>query len=335
MPRVEPAADRPDEAVANLVAPVERAAPPVALPDPTPAEPAATPVTPGPAGPPSERAPQQARRRALAVERTAPSRRLRPGDLICGECGEGNAPARKFCSRCGNSLQEAERVKARWWHRLRRQGPKVVAISESGPASKSRRAPGKERHALRKVFRKIRVVGGVFVILAGVVYGTYPPFRNLINGKVNSVKQVIGKKVDQHFVPERPVTVKANLSAKGHPGRYATDGFTNTYWAAPFALTNYPTLTLTFDHRVTLERMIINLGAGDDFTAHGRPSLIVLVYSNKQSSTLTPQDTPKAQTLNLNHAIGITSVQIQVEGNRPGSAASDVAISNIELFGID
>jgi hypothetical protein len=281
-----------------------------------------------------ERAPQAARRRGPAVTKTAPTRRLRPGDLICGDCGEGNPPTRKFCSRCGESLSQAESVKVRWWRKLfRKRGPKVVAISEAKADRGSRPATGAARHSLRKVYRRVRIAGGLVVILAGVVYGSYPPFRSFINDKVSSGKSAISKKVDTHFVPERPVTVKANLQSKGHPAAHATDTFTNTYWSAPFSYTNYPTLTFTFSHRITLERMIINLGASD-FAAHGRPSLLVLVFSNQESATLTPIDTPKAQTLNISHAIAVTSVRIQVEGVRPGTAGSDMAISNMELFGI-
>src|SRR5207253_3952135 len=46
-----------------------------------------------------------------------PSRR-QPGDLICGQCGEGNDPARHFCRRCGNSLDEAIAVRLPWYRRF-------------------------------------------------------------------------------------------------------------------------------------------------------------------------------------------------------------------------
>jgi len=47
-----------------------------------------------------------------------PSRKLRPGDKICGDCGEGNNANRRFCSRCGASLDEAAVVRTKWWRKL-------------------------------------------------------------------------------------------------------------------------------------------------------------------------------------------------------------------------
>jgi hypothetical protein len=41
------------------------------------------------------------------------SRRPGAGDLVCGECGETNPPARKFCRRCGTSLASAQHVAIR------------------------------------------------------------------------------------------------------------------------------------------------------------------------------------------------------------------------------
>ena len=97
---------------------------------------------------------------------------------------------------------------------------------------------------------------------------------------------------------------------------------------------DYPVLTLTFAQPVTLERMILYSGAsGGDYLNHGRPSLIVLVFSNGEATTLSPQDTPKEQVLGVSNAGQVTSVKIEVEGVDPGTARlADVAVSDIELF---
>ena len=55
----------------------------------------------------------KARRRPVA-----PPEPLDPGDLICGNCGMGNRPTRKFCRRCGTDLAEAEVARVPWWRRL-------------------------------------------------------------------------------------------------------------------------------------------------------------------------------------------------------------------------
>jgi hypothetical protein len=285
---------------------------------------------------PGERAPQVTRQHAVAVTKTKSTRRLRPGDLICGECGEGNPPTRKFCSRCGTSLTEAVTARVPWWRRLRfRRGPRVVAVTaRPGATSAGRPSAGPDfKQALRKIYRRGRLVLGALILIAGLIYGTYPPFRALINGKVSSVKNSVSHAIDQHFVPIHPVSVSANLQVPGHPGSAAVDSFLNTYWLAPFSLTDYPTLTLTFDHPVTLKRMIIYSGNNSNYLEYSRPSLLVLLFSNDESTTVTPIDSPGSQTLNLSNAVEIKSVKIEVEGTYPGNHAADVAISDIELFG--
>jgi hypothetical protein len=325
----------PAAAAADLVAPIKKPEP-VKLPDAVAAatEAPAKPSADG-SGKPAERTPEAARARAAAVTKTKPTHRLRPGDLICGQCGEGNPPTRKFCSRCGSSLTEAVPAHVPWWRRLKfRRGPRVTAVPAAG-GGPGRPSSGHDmKHSMRKLYRKGRLVLGALILVAGLVYGAYPPFRNLINNEVTSAKGKVTNSIDVHFVPIHAVTVKANLQARRHPGALAVDSFTNTYWLAPFSVTDYPTLNLTFSHPVTLTRMIIYSGASGNPLADSRPSLLVLLFSNDESYTILPQDTPKAQTLNIHNAVEVKSVKIEVEGTFPGNSSTDVAISDIELFGI-
>ena len=58
----------------------------------------------------------QARSRAAVKPSKVPtSRDLRPGDLVCSECGEGNDPSRKFCGRCGSFLANATAFPTKSW----------------------------------------------------------------------------------------------------------------------------------------------------------------------------------------------------------------------------
>ena len=306
---------------------------------------------------PPERTPQATRKLAAAVTKTKPTRRLRAGDLICGQCGEGNVLTRRFCSRCGASLLEAERVGTPWWRRLARlfqRGPRVVELPADDVTAKAgasgtrggsavhdaqlrKTLAGRDpRYQLRKMYRRARLVLACVIMLGGIAYGSYGPFRALIDGRVESTKSRITRAIDIHLVPVHAVTVSANLQEKGNPGFDAVDGFLNTYWLAPYSEADYPTLTLTFGQAVTLERMIIYSGVSENYLAHGRPSLLVLVFSNDKSATLTPQDTPKEQILNISNAVQITSLKIEVEGIYPGTGRpSDVAISDIELFRLE
>lgn len=287
---------------------------------------------------PPELTPQAAKGRMLAVTKTKPSRRLRPGDLICGECGEGNAPTRKFCSRCGDPLLAAEVVKTPWWRKLLpTRGPKVVTVGDQrrpGGGVSVRKAGPDVRHGLRKVYRVARLAVAAVVIFAGILYGAYTPFRDLVNGEFTSVKSKVGTVADQTLVPVHPVKVTANLHDSGHPGVAAVDGFTNAYWLAPWSANDAPTLTLDFGHKVTLEKMILMSGSSRNYTADGRPATLNLIFSNDESDTIVPQDTPKAQTLAISHGQLVNKVQIQVGSTYPGLSGSNVAISDIELFGL-
>lgn len=305
-------------------------------------------------GKPPERTPQPTRQLAAVVTKTKPTRRLRPGDLICGQCGEGNPPVRKFCSRCGSSLLQAEQVRTPWWARVVRRGPRLIempaddatagtgtdgGIRHSGAhdAQLRKALTGRDpRYALRKIYRRARLILAAVITIGVILYGSYGPFRHLIDSRVDSAKTKVTGAIDIHYVPVHAVSVSANLQDNRSPGYDAVDGYLNTYWLAPYSTADYPTLTLTFGAPVTLGRMIIYSGASGDYLVRGRPSLLVLVFSNDKSATLTPQDTPKEQVLDIGNAVQVTSVKIQVEGTYPGTdRPADVAISDIELFKLE
>ena len=295
----------------------------------------------------AELAPQIARAKAVAVTKTAPSRRLQPGDLICGTCGEGNPSTRRFCSRCGSSLIEAVSVRESWWRRLLRRimprrGPKVVAIDpnaeprkDGAPAAHLAKPGFDLKHAFRRFVRTARVVVGVGLLVGGVLYGVYPPLRNGVNHWVGRVKADITNDIGSNLSPIHPVNVSANTSAPGTAAMNTSDENLNTYWLASWSSSAEPTLTLDFAHRVTLERMILHSGAGGGgFVQHGRPASLLLKFSNGETQIITPQDTGQQQIFDISHAVAVSSVQITVSGINPGTSGSDVAITEIELFGI-
>jgi hypothetical protein len=88
-------------------------------------------------------APQERGRARRTMPKSAPSRELQPGDLVCGSCGEANLPTRRFCSRCGNELEGAEVVKAPWWRRIlpKRKPREARAVEPDTGIAKDRPAP--------------------------------------------------------------------------------------------------------------------------------------------------------------------------------------------------
>lgn len=290
-----------------------------------------------------EQAPQIARAKAIAVTKTAPSRRMQPGDLICGACGEGNPSTRRFCSRCGSSLVTATTVKESWWRRLLRKliprrGPKVVkldsvSIADGKDTAKLTKSGPNLKHAFRRIFRVARVVIALVVVIGGILYGAYPPFRNAINNTVESDKKHVSNDIGIDLSPIHAVKVTASTSTAGFPPLNAADENLSTYWLAPWSSTAEPALTFTFSGHVTVQKMILHVGASNAYIQDGRPSELRLVFSNGESDTITPQDTASGQTFTITHAEVISSMQVEVEGVYPGSAGSNVAIAEIELFG--
>jgi hypothetical protein len=162
----------------------------------------------------------------------------------------------------------------------------------------------------------------------------YPPFRTKVNSIFTTEKSKFSNIIDQKFVPIHAIKCTATAQLKGHPAALACDGFFNNYWLARWKPSPEPALTLTFSHPVTITRMILHNGAFGRYVQDGRPSLLHLVFSNGESFTITPQDTPQAQTFTIKHAVLIKSIVIQVPATYQGTVGQNVAISQIELFGI-
>jgi len=286
----------------------------------------------GPGGQPGEIAPQASReRQARAVTRQPPSRSPQPGDLICGECGESNPPNRKFCSRCGTSLQTAVTVATPWWRKIfpKRKARSLEAGSRPGQGGV--RAQSRRRATLAKVFPTIRKVIAAGLLLGGIVYGIFQPFRNLINAKYLAVQNKVVSIIHPQFDPVHSNRDESNVATRGHPAHSAVDNFTNTFWAAPVGRRE-PTLILHFDSAVNLDKAIVHNGIIADFQSSDRARNLHLVYNNGQTFDVELKDTPEKQTIALGNGRGITSVEIHVTSVYKSVKSNDVAITEIELF---
>ncbi|GAA3553240.1 NADase-type glycan-binding domain-containing protein [Kribbella ginsengisoli] len=280
---------------------------------------------------PEEVEPQVVKARPGPVRRVAPSSKPRPGELICGECGEGNDPARKFCRRCGNSLAEAEVVKVRWWRRLRlRRRPRVLAAG-SRPA---RPGDGKGRRAYQSTLRRVRAGIGVLILGFGLLAGFYPPARTLVTQQVGNVKQKIRGVADTALTPIRPVSVQGPRGSTGHPPKAAFDTFKNTSWITAWNEKSPPRLTVQLDHPVALRKVIVSTGDSTDYAGHIRPALLEFAYSNEKSDLVQLKDTPGPQQVALRNAVGVSSITVKVLNVYPAPDVKTLALTEIELFGI-
>jgi hypothetical protein len=276
---------------------------------------------------PPELPPQAPQQRVRAIVKTKPTRRLEIGDLVCAQCGEGNLPVRNFCSRCGETLADAGVVKPVWWRRLLRRRRKRVAAG-TRPGEKGTREHRKWR--IGRALRRVRTALIVVVIVLGIVYAFYPPFQATVRDNIS----VLFHTVEPSLQPVHPVKVTATQYTAGHPAGNAADEYTDTYWDAPWDGTSEVSLTFTFASHSIIRSIILHSGVAGDFVQHGRPSILRLTYSNGQTTTLTPTDTPGAQTLSLSNSTLINSVTITVADIYDGQNAHDVAISEVEFYAL-
>jgi hypothetical protein len=295
---------------ADLVAPIERQGPAATQPQAV--------------------IPQASNIRPPTVKPSPPTKRLKPGDLVCGDCGEGNAPMRKFCSRCGGSLETAEVVKTPWWRKLLpKRKRKVLAAGERpGKAGVPDR---KRKFALGPWVRRLRLVVSVTLLLGGIAYAMVPQFRSAVLERVEPTKQKLMGMVFAQYEPVNSPNPKGSPQVSGHPVTAAVDGFKNTYWLAPPGKRD-PVLVLTFREPVTLNRMIMHSGLPQDHKSENRPKTLHLVYSNGKAIDVHVKDDPAEQQMKLTDGKNVTSVQIHVTEVYNSIKGRNTAIAEIELL---
>ena len=291
-----------------------------------------TPVTGKATAQPDAVVPQEAQKKPPQVRKQPPSKKLQPGELVCGECGEGNAPTRKFCSRCGTSLATADVVKTPWWRKLLpKRGAKV---RKAGERSKRRGRGGKSKLGLvvGATFRIARRVVAIALLLGGIAYGLFAPFRGWVNEQAAEAKGTFERIVFPQYAPVSAAeTPTASVQTPEHPAKDVVDNATDSFWAAPLGGVE-PNLVVKFDRTVDLTRMIVHNGDGTDFKATARAQKLHLVFSTGKTTDVNLQDLPDAQTLEIENGEGVSSVEIHVVSTFKSVTGNTLAISEIEFF---
>jgi zinc ribbon protein len=283
-------------------------------------------------GPEAPVAPQAVRERtARAAVRQPPTRRLQPGDLVCGECGEGNPPNRKFCSRCGSSLESAAAVKTPWWRKLLPKRKAKVLEAGSRPGRGGVRAKSRRAAALAKVMPTVRKVVAVALVVSGLMYGVLAPVRGWANKRVSAAKHRIDRLINPQFDPVNVNGFSATAQIRGHDAGKAVDGFSNTYWAAPTGGREV-VLILRFNHEVDVDKAIVRSGVSANFQSTNRPQNLHIVYSTNATFDTVLKDSPDPQTVSIGNGHGITSMEIHITQMYKAVKSSDVAVTEIELF---
>jgi hypothetical protein len=320
------------------------AVPPPPPPPGAPAKPAVPPPPPAPRPPadggitalpvrsagtgPDVVAPQERGRARRTMPRSAPTRELRPGDLVCGDCGEGNLSTRRFCSRCGNELDDADVVRAAWWRRLLpKRKVRVARAAEDDPAAAK---TGQRRQHKKSVFPAIRRTVGVLVILGAAAYAAVPGARGLANAEFVAGRQWVQDKIFGSYAPVSAVRATSTPVNKKHPAEDAVDEHWNTYWSTPVA--GARRLTLTFQQPVELRKALIRGGIAGNLRGSQRPRTLHLVYPTGKGQNLILEDQTEPQEFELDGGGPVKSVEIYVQDTYANAESKEVAITEVELF---
>jgi len=284
---------------------------------------------------PTSVAPTVARPRQAARTMEAPTRR-HPGDLICGQCGEGNDPVRHFCRRCGNSLDEAIAVRLPWYRRFfsRLFG---VRTREAGWRPHRVGPP----NVMGMVWRIVRLAIAALIVIGLLAFLLVPSFHNLVVDRVTSTVTTVRKAVFPHFDAVYATGASASTSTAGHLPTLAIDKFNNTYWAAQ-AKDSAPYLKVSFHDPVDLAEIGFDSGAAgtaaaDDFLTQPRPHNVHLVFSNGTTKDLTLKDEDPKVAKNAQfypiEAKQVTFVEIHIMSvyATAGASPSSVALAEVEF----
>lgn len=280
----------------------------------------------------TEMAPQAVReRKARAAVKQPPTRRLQPGDLVCGDCGEGNPPNRKFCSRCGTSLEMATAVKTPWWRKIFPKRKAKVLDAGARPGRGGVRVKSRRAAALAKVFPTIRKVVAALLLVTGVLYGAATPVRSWVNSHVTAAKSKITRMINPQFDPVHANGVTATAQVKGHDSAKAVDGFSNTFWSAPSGGREV-VLILRFNSKVDVDKAIIRNGVSANLQSTNRPQKLHIVYNTGATFDVELKDSQDPQEVSIGNGHGITNMEIHITSLYKSTKSNDVAITEIELF---
>ena len=339
-----PAAPPPLTAVAVAAAPpLNATAAPVAAPEPVlagvgaPAAPAAVPA--GSVDEPVSRRPTSlapvVTRPRPGPRTVEPPTRRNPGDLICGQCGEGNDPARHFCRRCGNSLDEAIAVRLPWYRRFfnRLFG---VRTREAGWRPRRVGPPNVMGGVMRVV--RLAIVAMLAVGILGFLL--IPPFHNWVVNKVTAGVTSVRKVVHPNYDTVYPVAAAATSQTAGHAASLTIDRTSNSYWAA-ISTDKTPQLVFTFSEPQDLSEILFRSGAPgaqpSDFLNQPRPKAVHIIFTDAQGKlitatdiTLTDQEGSQFYPIEAKQT---TTARIQIQSVYPatGAARSAVAMAEVEF----
>ncbi|MBW3662403.1 MAG: hypothetical protein KY469_04810 [Actinobacteria bacterium] len=269
-------------------------------------------------------------------------RKYDPGDLICGECGEGNSPERKFCRRCGHSLAEAEVAKTPWYKRLFKRKPKAYAAGERRKGGRSSGVKGAVHGGKRAYWGLRRLRGGVFRVLLimavvggaiGVSVGpTGGDVRRWFSDRVDSVKCYFSQPD-----PQQARVTSFSSETPEHPAQHAFDFGSNTYWQAEGSTA---TATVDFAGQVLdITHVQFQSGTAEGAVELARPAEVAVTFVTRDDGELDaiilaglPNISTGPERRAVEGATNVTGATVQIVATHSGLDSEDVAIREVEFL---
>jgi hypothetical protein len=222
-------------------------------------------------------------------------------------------------------------VKTPWWRKLLpRRGAKV---RKSGDRPKRRARGGKTKlgAAFGASFKVVRRAVALALVLGGVAYGLFAPFRGWVNEQAVEAKAALERTFLPQYAPVTPAEAPvASVALPDHPVDLAVDNKFDTYWGAPLGGPEV-IMVVKFDRTVELSHIIVHNGDGAGFKETYRARKLHLVFSTGKTTDVDLQDRPDPQTLEVENGEGVSYVEIHVLSTFTSVSSPNLAISEIEF----
>jgi hypothetical protein len=288
--------------------------------------------------PSAQKAPPRPDPKVAAAEKV-----INAGDLVCGQCGEGNDPARKFCRKCGNSLAAAVVAKKLpWWKKL--FGGKKAAAASKGPdgrTGKEKRKAAQRQASFKASQVRATATKAIFVLGALGIGASFIFIPNVGARATKFARENISKAtsaVNPKFEAVNATSVNALTWVPGHEPNFANDLGINTYWAEGAEAEGIgQSQSFTFEGKVELAKVILTVGATETpeiYLNNPRPKQLHIVFDTGKSADITLKDEfQKAQSFSLKGAKGVSKVDIVIASVYQGKAGggSDSGIAEVEF----